>query len=623
MPRVPTYDNPQEQLRALPGVRESSVASPSLFGVAAEQRIASAQGMMQAGTGIAAAANVMQDRENADMLFRAETALKDEYLKHEQAVRERKGQGAWGATVDTEKWFAEQEKKHSGVLTNDVQRRLFSQSLTKMRQASLSTISQYESGERRRSLEESAQASIVGSINMAAAAAAQGLPKGGAQPGTVEQTTDENGNPVATAPPVEVVNNPLTGIKSDILKRVQVLTDINGWSPERKQLEEGKYLTMMHKQVIQSLATNQPAQAREYYEANKEEIDGGERDGIEKFVKEGTLRELSQEATDELIAKGMPLEDALKEVRSRYKGDEEDEIARRVKERYGEAQTALKLGQQQAADAAWKTITGGGGRKSIPLDTWNAMGGEEQRQVLDYLDAKTRRAQSDGKGMKDDIGNLDTVERMIESGDITEHGQLARYEPYFSKSTLRTLSNKIEKRGTVPPAELRRVFEERKGEKVNLGKMGDADRAEWMAFQNYVLNNVKETKRPEDIDAWADRWFLKGYGKDDSMLTNDPGTYGEAVTEGRKDFVISTPPEQRAQVDSSLEILQRNGVQIPKDRGLARDEFYTKHALEADRWAGAHGVQSSPELTAAYTLLKQNKKPVTPANLQYIIEQLK
>lgn len=237
-------------------------------------------------------------------------------------------------------------------------------------------------------------------------------------------------------------------------------------------------------------------------------------------------------------------------------------------------------------------------------------------QFVRYFDAKTARGDKDGK---DDIENLAKVETLIERGDLTNKAELAKYEPFFSKDTLKTLGNKIEKRGEVKPSEMRRVFEERKGKKLDLAK----NSAEWMAFQGYLLDNVKETKRPEDIEVWADRWFMQGRGKNDEALTNDPNTYGEARTKGRKDFVIATPEDAAPFVDQTLAILSKNGVLIPKDRKLARDEFYTTQGLEADRWATAHSVPSSPELTAAYALLKQNKKPITPANLDYIMRQLK
>lgn len=637
MPRIPVYEVPQVESRALPGVRQSSVASPSLFGASAEQEIATGKGLLNAGTGIAAAANLMQERENADLLFRAETALKDEYLTYEEDVRNnRHGQKAWGLTRDTEKFFADQEKKHSSILTNDVQRQLFNRSVAKLRQSAVGSLSAFEAGERRKSLEESANASIVGSINLAAANAAEWYAKPPApatQPaGQATTTIGPDGAPeVNVNTPVEVTaaRDPITGLKRDILNRVQVLADINGWSPERKQFEEQKHLTNLHKQVIQNLTDEAPAKAREYFEANKAEINGAEYDGITKVLKVGETKQAAFEFTSKNLDAGLTLEQQLEAARDFFKDEPEkrDAAIHEIKTRAAEGEVIKQRGQRDAGDAAWKVVAAGGSTAQIPAATWTAMSGPDQRHVLDYLDAKVRRMESeakrDGKEEKDDIANLDKVERMIEQGDITDRSQLARYDAFFTKSTLKTLAGKIDKRSVVSPTDIRREFEERKGAKVNVAKMSDSERKEWMAFQDYILANVKETKRPEDVGAWADRWFLKGYGKDDSIFTNDPDTYGEARTKGRKDFVIATPEAARANADSALGILAKNGVAIPKDKTLARDEFYTTHMLEAERWAGAHGMQSTPELAAAYALLKQAKKPVTAGNLDYVMKQLK
>ena len=586
-------------------------------------------------------------------------------------------------------------------MQNDTQRKLFGQSLAKLRTAGLGAASGHESSERRQSLEESAQASIVGSINLAAAQAADGFagyvpPKpssGGKRPDGTEKangffgplagagplvgsTLTElslgvpiNGKeidvpslvPTLTKEEVAYITNggdprknpsikqkaiehaekrlaegkspfadnsespqnpgdPIVGLKGDIIKRVQVMADLNGWSPERKALEEGKYLTSLHKQVLQSLVTNNPGKAKEYYDTYKNEIDGSERDGVDKFIKEGTLREVAQTAVDGIMSKGLGLSGALNLARQKYSGAEEDEITRRIKERFSEREASTGLGSKQSADAAWKIVAAGGGRDQIPPALWTSLKGEEQMQFVRYFDAKAAKGDKEGK---DDIENLAQVETLIERGDLTNKAELAKYEPFFSKGTLKTLGTKIESRGRVNPKEMKQLFEERKDKTVSPPGWMSKARAEWMAFQNYMLENVKETKRPEDMDVWADRWFMKGYGKTDKAFTNDPDTFGEAKAKGRKDFVIATPESVAPQVDQTLAILQKNGVALPKNKKLARDEFYTTNVLEADRWAAAHEVVSTPEFTAAYALLKQNKKPITPANMDYVLRQLK
>lgn len=406
MARVPTYDAPQVEARGLPGVRQSSVASPALFGAEGEKQMAMGRGLMQAGEGFNAAATRLQDRENADMLFRAETALKDDYLKFEQGVRERKGQSAWGATTDTEKFFADQEKKHSEALTNDVQRKLFGQSVTKLRQSAMGSISSYESGERRRSLEESAQASIVGSINQAAAAAAEGMLVGsGENKGEATVTTDAEGNLVASAPGVTVGNNPIAGIKSDIMKRVQVMSELNGWSPERKGLEEGKHLTNLHKQVIQALADKNPGKAREYFDANKSEINGSEHDQIGKFLKISGIKETAQTFADSIGA--MSEAEAIAAARKKYSGEEEDAVVHEVKVRFAEVNQARERLQKNAADQAWQVFGRTGSMKGIPASVLADMDGRDYAALKEHAQNKAL-----GKAAKTDFNTYYDLRQM-------------------------------------------------------------------------------------------------------------------------------------------------------------------------------------------------------------------
>lgn len=371
MPKVPTYDSPQVETRALPGFRQSSVASPSLFGAAAEQQIAAGKGMLAAGTGLANAAAAMQDRENADMLFREETVLKDKWLAFEGDLRQRKGQNAWGATKETEKFFADAEKEAAQRLTNDVQRQLFNRSVTRIRQSAIGSVSSYEAGERQRSLEESARASIVGSINQAAAAAVNGF-AGQAKWSEPEPSTstveDKPADPNAEIPELGTITVKakrlrsdggagfLNGIKQDIIKRVQVLSEMNGWSPERKAAEESTHLTNLHKQVIQSLAGTSPGKAKEYFEANKAEIAGDQHDTITGFLKTTGIRETAQTFADEAMRSKMTEADALAAARAKLSGEEEAAAVNEIKVRYNELDAAQKAAMAKAMDPVNKVL---------------------------------------------------------------------------------------------------------------------------------------------------------------------------------------------------------------------------------------------------------------------------
>lgn len=596
MPRVPTYDSAVAESRPLPGTRESSVASPGLFGAGAEQIIEGGKSLLRAGSGLGDVVDRIQAEDNETEA----KALDTEFANFGRDVLNGvEGDPATGYLSKQGKVAVDEYNSARDALLKKKQELLEKASNERVKMIVSRTFDQRVLGFRD-TMDSHARTQRAAHMKA-----------------TSELRVDSLANDMADywANPTEH-GKYLTALKNE----AGALADMQGITEKRERdafVQE--FTTTGHARVIARMVSNgQASQAKTYFEQYGAEIGGKDRDRIAGIVREGALRVKAQEAVDSVMAKGLGLSGALSWVRKNYEGEEEDEIARRLKERYGEQESAAAIGRRQSADRAWKIITNGGGRDQIPADTWNALGGEEQKQIVDYLSRKGA-----GGADRDDISNLDAVETMIELGDITDRAQLARYEPYFTKSTLKTLANKIDKRGTVPPAELRRVFEERKGAKVNVGKMSEGERQEWMAFQDYILQNVRETKRPEDIDSWADRWFMQGRGRGDSWYADDPNTLGEARVKGRKDFVISTPEGARGEVDTALSVLQKNGVAIPKDRGLARDEFFTKHFLDAERWAGAHGVTNSPELAAAYAILKQNKKPITPANLDYIIQRLK
>jgi hypothetical protein len=297
--------------------------------------------MLNAGTGLNAIAVREQERENADLLFRAETALKTDYLEFENQARQRRGQDAWGLSGDAKKWWDEANKKYSEGLTNDVQRRLFEQTVAKMRIQSVDGLSAYEEGQRRQSLQESAQASIVSSINMAAAMAGalpasefKGAPVAGAKQDAPAVTTDAQGNQVPGVPAQPLSGGAkLQGMKTDILKRVQVLAKINGWSDEVRSVKEMEYLTNFHKQVIQARIDQDPDGAEAYFKANKGEINGADHDQIEKVIGIGGVKRTAQEFADQVTSSRMTEAQAISLARQKFSGDRESAVVQEIKVR--------------------------------------------------------------------------------------------------------------------------------------------------------------------------------------------------------------------------------------------------------------------------------------------------
>jgi len=337
MPRVPVYDAPQVARRPLPSVavRPAESPLPEL-----------GRALTSAGAAGADIAKREQELRNADSVFRAEAALTEEYLEFEAGLRQRRGQNAWGVTDDVRQWFDTRGRRYLDDLENDAQRLIFEQTLAKMRERSVSAAAQYEAGERRRSLEESAAASINMAINRAAA-----------------QHHDDDA--IAEA-------------KRDVLNRIAVQAGFNGWSPERRAAEEELQLTAFHRQVLEAMADTDPERARKYFEANKSEIAGSEHDTLARIVRTGGLRVKAQRETDRLMALGENETETLKRARDEFEGEERDEIVSRIKARFAEQRAAKQQREKEVADTAWDYFARGGNRlDAIPS------------AVLEELDGRT------------------------------------------------------------------------------------------------------------------------------------------------------------------------------------------------------------------------------------------
>lgn len=585
MATVPLYKQ-QVDRRPIADVRYSSPASPEMLGASAQSLQRFGRNLQQAGSQFGQIAYRIQERDNADRVMRAEAALKTGETDLHNTVKNRRGHNAIGATHDAAKWWQEAEKKYSEPLTNDAQQRAFRELVLKHKTSSLSYVSEYEAKQRRQSLLDSSRASIASSID--AAAAAYDSP--------------------------EAVNLN----RKRVVSTVSAVAKLEGWDPETAKQQQATNLTMLHKRVIEAQLEDDPLKAEEYYQAHKEDIKGSDRAVIKEKIRQASTLGKAQKEADRIMAKVPKTTDQLAEAR-KIKDPETRKTAEILIKQYQAQTKAVREADQTAAlDDTWRIIANGGDRNAIPQHVWTRLSGEGQKKVNDYLE---KQADKELKGREvDDFAVLDVVDKKIEQGDITDPSQLRQYEPYLRDATLRTLRKNIAGRGEINVTAMRQAFEDRLGERRS--KWNDSHREQWIAFQDYITANVRETKRPEDLESWADKWFMEGYGTKDRLLSNDPDTYGEAVTAGRKDFVIDTPDTAKADVLGAMDLLRRAGVEAPNTK-LATDEFYTQQYLDAQRYLGAHDVAITPGRLAAYAYLRGANKPITIRNVEYVAGQLK
>ena len=546
MPTIPVYDGPQIRQAPLQGGFQEVARSDVAFGGAQARQLGE---VAQAGQRAAIWMQRVQEREDADVAFRAETNLRADYLKFEsEAKKTRQGRYAEGLATDNDKWWAEAEKRYTENLTEN-QRALLAKSASRLKLQSQAQIMQFQDVQLERSHDESWQASK----------------------GVIISDTASNPTPT----------NITNGI-AQIKEKNAYQGARKGWDADQLKVQNIKDMTILHSSVIQQLADKDPAAAQKYFDTvPNDEFDGTQRDRIKD-------------------------------------GIERSKVQLEAKQR-----SATVQAENDAEKRVWEAIRDG--RQPNPNDL-KAMNPEKAvKEVGGYFKALAKAtAAKDGRmhAKEDNYEALDIAENAIKQGDITNERDLDRYAPFLRAETFRTLRKSLEKRGEISEKEMERVYSERVGETRAKWIKNDEKAKQWIAFKQYVQDDVREKKRPEDIDALADRWFMKGYGKDDSIFTNDPDTYGEARTKGRKDFVIKTPEATKPDVDGALSILRKAKAATPTGSSAA-DEFYTNFYLDASRYFAARNEPVSAGRAAAYAILKQNNKPITPANLNAVLEQLK
>lgn len=221
---------------------------------------------------------------------------------------------------------------------------------------------------------------------------------------------------------------------------------LQGWSSAETLSKTVDALSVGHQAVIAgALQAGKTDYAREYMHRVNAELTPAARLRLQGNIKQVQTLEQAQAFADDATARGLSAQDAVRQARERFSGDEEEAAVREVKTRFAEAEAMKASAQRAASDEAWKVIANGGGRKNIAPALWDSLGGAEQRQINDYLDAKWRRAKADaeGRGNEDTADGLRTYIGLMDMA-ANEPGKfvdldLSRYAPFMTKAHMERL----------------------------------------------------------------------------------------------------------------------------------------------------------------------------------------
>lgn len=402
MAQVPEYNTPQVEARPLGEPKTASVVTPELLDYPGRQAEAGGKALEVAGGDLAYVGARMQQRENADMVFRTESAARDDYLKYEQDARQqRKGRFAKDLTADTNKWFEDNLPKYGEGLANDEQRRLFAKRIEPVRRSALHSMSAFEAHELEQSHDESWLSDKKLTVSTAAA--------------------------TPTAENVDMARLELTRLNTYQGAR-------KGWDAAQLQYQNLFDTTELHKQVMQQLASADPTSVQPYFEKYKTEIHGSLHAELGEFAKKSTANALGEGAADQVWQSVGPqtdrepvnLDRMEQAVRDQFKGNELAMKAGIAALR--DRTSAFDKGRKERDEATeadvWKTINSGAALSQIrALPSFLQLDDKKQGAIIEHVEnaahTRTQREEADrtqrGFSAYLQYSNPDVLDKMSEN----------------------------------------------------------------------------------------------------------------------------------------------------------------------------------------------------------------
>lgn len=394
---VPTYTGTRElpaSPNQLPSVRMT--AAPTADQLGANQRAPTdyiGKGLRDASDEALRVQIERQTREDADMVFRAETMARDRYRKQLADWVSRRGVQSWGVTDEAARWFDDSLSDIREGL-NERQRRAFDQTVARMRETTLDRMSVHEATERRTSLDESASAAAASAIGFGV----DNL-----------DVVDPAGNRTA-----------IDAAREEINRAINVRSSLQGWTPERTGIERRNLLTSLHLQAIERLSDRDPAAAEAYYKRYADEIDPTKKAKTEESIRSAGRLVAAQEFADDVLARGLTESEALREAREQFSGEDEKMAVAEVQSRFIEMRRAEKERQDELFNQAKEAMGPAGTSVArIPPSIWNNLTPDQRNTLTDraHMNLQRHRIAADKETKIDPIKSFEVAQDFIDAID--------------------------------------------------------------------------------------------------------------------------------------------------------------------------------------------------------------
>lgn len=504
--RVPTYDAPKVERANLAGGENTSRAIPIERGQTANL-IAGALG---------AAADLgdrVQQRRDLDEAFRVETQVMADYSAFEQNLRKtRRGASAIGVVDEVDGWWAKVDQTYGKDVSPRV-KELTQKSLARVRAQALERIGTYQMGE-----EDRAQVQSFNAVN-----------------GQEIQNAIVDGKPEVIA-----------AARVKIGDAVRVFGATRGWSPDEVAAETQKWANVLHQQALGALVDASPAKAKEYFEANRKEIDSAHHARIDSMIGKAVAE---RKATDNAVAwAALPFEEAIAKARAIPDEGERKMSIAAVRQLQEEKNIARSLREKEVSDQVWQQVANGVPMAKLPKALLEQMDGRERMQVNAHYEAERKRREVEAKGgaVKTDMKLYE--ELMSLPPDQFRGVQFSTFADRLSRGDMEQLINR--KASLKDPKQANDVAttEQQMGSYINSMGLKDEKKG---AFQKTAYDEFNQfraaNKREPNYD---ERQKIL-----DRLSTTDGGWFGQ-----KRFFELKTTKERNAFVDDAVPAADRTEI---------------------------------------------------------------
>jgi hypothetical protein len=172
---------------------------------------------------------------------------------------------------------------------------------------------------------------------------------------------------------------------------IRQMAERNGLDPESTEMEILRTKSTTHMGVLSKMAANEmDIGATKYFKAVKNQMTEEDQIRADKMLQESSYRGQSQRFVDQLMRKGVSLDEGLTETAK----IQDPKLREQIEERFVRMNNLKKQADFQRQDSiqmeALNMIDQGKGIDAIPVEKWSSLDDGRRKGIMSYMQAKAR-----------------------------------------------------------------------------------------------------------------------------------------------------------------------------------------------------------------------------------------